>query len=238
MSFHLLTLQSFPIYEQLLLEEALLRGTEHNWCLINQGSPLAIVMGISGKKEELIDCTLTAKDQIPIIKRFSGGGTVIVDESTLFVTFICNKKIHTFPAYPEPIMRWTETLYKTAFSHPDFALKENDFVIKEKKVGGNAQYIQKTRWLHHTSFLWDYHPERMGYLLHPKKAPNYRKERSHLDFLCRLKNHFENQESLINQLITTLDKQYGIKRVSLKEASAHISKDVRQSTTWIHNGSN
>jgi lipoate-protein ligase A len=30
------------------------------------------------------------KDSIPVIKRFSGGGTVIVDENTLFVTFVCD----------------------------------------------------------------------------------------------------------------------------------------------------
>jgi len=44
-----LRLSRFPIYHQLLLEEALLRGTNQNWYIINDGafSP-AIVMGISG----------------------------------------------------------------------------------------------------------------------------------------------------------------------------------------------
>ena len=46
---HLLRLRGFPILEQLQLEERLLRTTQRNWCLINQGtSPPAIVMGISG----------------------------------------------------------------------------------------------------------------------------------------------------------------------------------------------
>ena len=46
---NLLRLSRFPIYHQLVLEEALLRGTAQNWCIINDGafSP-AIVMGISG----------------------------------------------------------------------------------------------------------------------------------------------------------------------------------------------
>lgn len=98
--FHILRLNNYPIYEQLLLEEALLRGDTRNFCIINQGSTPAIVMGISGKKEELINQETAARDNIPLIKRFSGGGTVIVDENTLFVTFICQKQLHDFAPYP------------------------------------------------------------------------------------------------------------------------------------------
>ena len=50
----------YPIYDQLLLEEALLRSDTRNWCIISEGSPPAIVMGISGKKHELIDCARAA----------------------------------------------------------------------------------------------------------------------------------------------------------------------------------
>ncbi|NGX54212.1 MAG: hypothetical protein K1000chlam4_00937, partial [Chlamydiae bacterium] len=48
-TFSLLHLSGLPIFEQLQLEEALLRADEGNWCLINSGVPPAIVMGISAK---------------------------------------------------------------------------------------------------------------------------------------------------------------------------------------------
>jgi lipoate-protein ligase A len=38
------------------------------------------------------------------------------------------------------------------------------------KVGGNAQTITKGRWVHHTSFLWQFDPSRMGYLKVRRKA--------------------------------------------------------------------
>jgi hypothetical protein len=45
----LLRLSGVPILQQLQLEEALLRATQHNWMLINDGSVQeAIVMGVSG----------------------------------------------------------------------------------------------------------------------------------------------------------------------------------------------
>jgi lipoate---protein ligase len=230
---NLLRLKSYPIYEQLLLEEMLLRSDTGNWCLINEGSTPAIVMGISGKKEELVDCAMAAQQGIPLIKRFSGGGTVIVDEDTLFVTFICQKHLHDFSAYPEPILRWTEALYREALQHPEFRLRENDYAISDRKFGGNAQYIKKDRWLHHTSFLWDYSSEKMQYLLHPKKMPAYREGRSHEEFLCRLSEYFSDKEEVIDRIVGAIEKRFSIQRISLEEALAKRSEPVRLSTHFI-----
>jgi lipoate-protein ligase A len=232
--FQLLRLKSYPILEQLLLEEKLLRSDSGNWCLINEGSTPAIVMGISGKKEEWVDCAKAAENKIPVIKRFSGGGTVVVDEDTLFITFISQKQLHNFPAYPEPIMRWTEQIYTQAFQHPGFRLRENDYVIEDRKFGGNAQYIRKDRWLHHTSFLWDFSSEKMQYLLHPKKAPSYRAGRPHEEFLCRLSEHFADKEELIERIINAIGKRFSIQKTSLEEAQSIHKHPTRQSTSLIN----
>ncbi|MES2122243.1 MAG: lipoate--protein ligase family protein [Chlamydiota bacterium] len=231
--FHILRLKSYPIYEQLLLEEALLRSDTRNFCLINQGSPPAIVMGISGKKEELVNCTTAAKDNIPLIKRFSGGGTVIVDENTLFVTFICQKQLHDFAPYPEPIMRWTESIYQKAFSPLSFELKQNDYVFGDKKCGGNAQYIKKDRWLHHTSFLWDYCPSKMSHLLHPKKTPDYRQGRQHSDFLTKLSEHFSSPDQVIEKILDEIRARYPTMECTLEEAVGNSVEKGRRTTTYV-----
>lgn len=49
-----------------------------------------------------------------------------------------------------------------------------DYVFGNHKFGGNAQSITKGRWIHHTSFLWDYEMMNMAYLKLPKRAPDYR----------------------------------------------------------------
>lgn len=50
-----------------------------------------------------------------------------------------------------------------------------DYVLSGgHKVGGNAQALTGRRWLHHTSFLWDFDRERMALLRQPAKAPQYR----------------------------------------------------------------
>lgn len=230
MTLHFLRLSNYPIYDQLLLEETLLRTDRRNWCIINEGSPQAIVMGISGKKEELIDCERARRDGIPMIKRFSGGGTVIVDENTLFVTFIFQKELHDFPAYPEPILRWHENLYCEVFNNELFHLKENDFVVGDKKCGGNAQYIKKDRWLHHTSFLWDYCTEKMSYLLHPKKTPQYRQQRAHADFLCRIAPLFPSKNAFIDALKTALSSRFSIELCAIDEVISTLIEPDRKAT--------
>lgn len=77
MTFHLLHLNDIPILTQLQIEEALLRLDDRNWCIINHGSTDAIVMGISGKAEELIHQGKLRDNPVNVIRRFSGGGTVL-----------------------------------------------------------------------------------------------------------------------------------------------------------------
>jgi hypothetical protein len=51
---------------------------------------------------------------------------------------------------------------RTCFAQ--FSLRENDYVLDNRKIGGNAQTIVRNRWVHHTSFLWDFNAQRMQYL--------------------------------------------------------------------------
>jgi len=233
MTMHILHLRGYSIIDQLRLEEALLRTDTRNWCLINEGSPPAIVLGISSKVEELVDMQKAKEAGLPLIKRFSGGGTVVVDQNTLFVTFIFQKEAHTFPAYPEPIMQWSGEFYRELFPNTPFQLRENDYVWEERKCGGNAQYIQKERWLHHTSFLWDYDSANMGCLLHPKKTPPYRQGRTHEEFLCRLSEYHPSKDSLITSLKELLAKRYTAFELRLEDAIPVLQTPHRQATTLL-----
>ncbi len=206
MNFKIIYLKNVPIFEQLLLEERLLRQEKDNFCIFNTGSTRAIVMGISGNPNEWLNSEKIREKNIPVIRRFSGGGTVIVDENTLFVSFICNKDSFSFPPYPERIMQWSEGIYKESFGLNGFALRENDFVLDNLKCGGNAQYIIKDRWIQHTSFLWDFCPENMECLSHPPKMPSYREGRLHKDFLCTLQRHFPSKELFFNSIADRLQK--------------------------------
>lgn len=219
-----------PILEQLQLEEALLRTEDRNFMIINTGSKRSIVMGLSGNPTALLNLDSVRCDAIPVIRRCSGGGTVVIDENTLFVSMIISKDS---PLYPEPIMEWCYRLFKNAWGLPDFSLIENDYAIHRRKCGGNALYIRKNRFLHHTSFLWDYCDRNMDYLLQPPKQPAYRKERSHTDFLCRMKDYAPSLEELIEKLNREVVKQFYICRISAEELLAIQKREHRRTTHMI-----
>ncbi|XP_037492937.1 uncharacterized protein LOC105635929 [Jatropha curcas] len=183
---NLVKFKGVSILEQLHLEEKLLRTSSDNWCIVNDGTNApAIVMGLSGKPSELLEIGPVLRDHVPVIKRFTGGGTVIVDGGTIFVTLICNKDdVPGVQPYPPSIMSWSGLLYNEVFQGiGDFQLRENDYVFGDHKFGGNAQSIIKSRWVHHTSFLWDYDVKNMAYLRLPALAPKYRSARNHNEFL-------------------------------------------------------
>ncbi|KAF4046324.1 putative BPL/LPL catalytic domain-containing protein [Phytophthora infestans] len=234
-----------PIQEQLKIEEALFRADSNcNWFIYNdQHSLPTIVMGISGKPEQLLHQDAVKRDGIPVLKRFSGGGTVIVDHSTVFTTFIC--KHEDFPQvkpFPREIMAWSQDFFSPFFSRIckedlKFSLREDDYVINDRKFGGNAQSLSKGRWLHHTSFLWDFNPKNMEYLTNPARQPKYREQRSHLEFLCPLKDVLKeecaNREQFESELHAELVHNFEIEDVTLEDVKPILEKEHRKSTHFL-----
>jgi lipoate-protein ligase A len=100
-------------------------GTPHRYLQIDKGQtsmPLskrssyteesanpytAIVLGIGGKPNQLLNLPLVTEDQVITIKRFSGGGTVVVDADCLWTTMIGRPAADMPPSYPREIMAYT-----------------------------------------------------------------------------------------------------------------------------------
>lgn len=233
MDLKVLQLEKTPIIYQLQIEEALLRTTNDNWLILNDGSIPSIVMGISGKPEELINLEASKNLNLPLIKRYSGGGTVVVDEETIFFTLILNKKVLPCDAFPKPIMKWVESLLSSPFAPHAFALTENDFTIHDKKCGGNAQYLQKDRFVHHTTFLWDYKKELMSTLLLPKSRPKYRQSRSHDEFLCSLSNFYDDKKIFMKKIVDAFESKFKINHVKKESVQEILAKPHRKSTVCL-----
>jgi len=231
---HLVNLHGVSILEQLKWEEALLRADNRNWCLFNYGSPPAIVMGISGQFDELIDQRKLRATPLPVIRRFSGGGTVVIDPQTIFITFIFNSKTLSIAPFPLPIMQWTESLYYPLFKHLPFSLRENDYVLAEKKIGGNAQSITKNRWLHHSSFLFNFCPRLMDLLFLPSKAPLYREKRTHADFLSHLSLYWPTIHHFRQDFFTELQNHFRIMSTTHVELELIAQRPHRQATTILY----
>ena len=224
------------IFSQLQIEEALLRTSDKNWCLVTTGTSPAVVLGISSKVHEMIHLDKIEQNPIPIIRRFSGGGTVVVDRNTIFITFIFNQA-DTPDVLPNPqaILEWAKQIYHPIFGSLPFNLRENDFVFDHLKCGGNALYLIKDRWLLHTSWLWDYDKLWMEYLKNPKRQPDYRKQRPHEDFLIPLKTHFSSKKELLDSFITSLRNRFHTIEKDSTSCIDYLNRPHRKTTKFIEN---
>lgn len=118
-----------------------------------------------------------------------------------------------------------------------FSLREDDYVFDDRKFGGNAQSLSKGRWLHHTSFLWDFDPKNMEYLTNPARQPKYRQQRSHLEFLCPLKDvlrqECSNRERFESELHAELAHNFEIEDVDLEDVKPILETEHRKSTRFL-----
>lgn len=235
----LVHLNGLAVEEQLYLEEALLRLGLNSVCLINWKAPPAIVMGVSGKAPAWIHLEELSSRPIPVIQRYSGGGTVVIGPDTLLISFIMDRTAlpHIAP-YPEAILDWSCQLYAPLFDsvaalHP-FTRIEQDYTLGGKKCGGNAQYLSRQRWVHHTSWLWDYTAEQMQYLKPPPKQPIYRQGRQHMDFLTPLCRHFVSVGHFIQEFMRLLQDKFTLEEADLEEIKALSTQPHRRTTRRLN----
>lgn len=225
-SLHLIRLKEWSIYQQLQLEEALLRLDQRNWCIVQDGTSPAIVMGISGKPE----LHVAPNQPFPLIRRYSGGGTVVVDHDTAFISFICQSEALSVAPLPDPIFAWSKELYADIFEGHPFDLRERDYVFHDRKFGGNAQYLTKDRWVHHSTLLWDYRADHMDYLQMPQRRPEYRLDRAHSDFLTSISRYLPTRLDFWERVENALHKRFKVVEVDSKDVLPLLEQPHRKAT--------
>lgn len=195
-----------PLFAQLQLEERLFRWGHGAWWLYNASPhPTTAVLGYFQKRTETVRPT-----RLPILRRFSGGGAVIVGPGTplsALITPIDN----VLP----PITRFYNAVRTI---HPHLAHTENDFHIAQKKVAGHAIAQARGVSLLHTSWLFHYHPATMAALYHPPQEPSYRQGRQHTNFMGELRHFFSTPQALLQAVTEALKQHYTQVDVSWDEA--------------------
>jgi lipoate-protein ligase A len=221
-------LHRMPIFQQLQIEEALFRAGDGNWCLLNDGTDPAIVMGICGSSDDV-----ASNCPFPIIRRFTGGGTVVVDEETVFFSLILNGSDLPCSSTPHDVMRWSLGLLHPAFLPSTLCLEEQDYVLDGQKVGGNAQSFGRGRLVHHTSFLWSWQEERMALLSMPQRQPAYRAQRGHEAFCNRLSKYFPSKAKFIRTLLSCVESCFSCREGSFEEAQQITRLPHRKALTMV-----
>ncbi len=139
-------------YFNLALEEYLIRQKNEEYFIIYRND-CSIIIGKHQNAMSEINYKYVHKNNIPVIRRLSGGGTVYHDLGNLNFSFIVNGqtgKLSDFPKFTNPIIR---------FLKKDFGLDVefdgiNSLLVNGLKISGNSEHIYKNRVLHHGTLLF------------------------------------------------------------------------------------
>ena len=146
---------NFNAYSNIAAEEYLLKEKEEEVFILWQNEP-AIIVGKHQNALAEINVPFVMANNIPVVRRLTGGGTVFHDKGNINFTFIKNAddegKMIDFRKYASPILEGLQSLGLPAEFSP-----RNDIFLDNKKISGNAEHIfaKKKRVLHHGTLLFD-----------------------------------------------------------------------------------
>lgn len=177
--------------QNLALEEALLLaaedGTVGEVLRLWESADHFVVLGAGGAVEKEANREACERDGVAILRRCSGGGTVLQGPGCLNYTLLLDgeeraelRSIDSTNAAVLASVR--EALYETGISARQDGL--SDLVIEGLKFSGNAQRRRKRWILFHGTILHGFDLALIGrYLREPEKQPDYRGQRLHAEFV-------------------------------------------------------
>jgi lipoate-protein ligase A len=182
------------VAENLALDEALLIEADAraglSFVRLWDPQEYAVVLGASRRITDDVFLEACRADAIAILRRSSGGGTVVVGPGVLCVTVI-------LPENAAPGLSRVDRAHDHVLERIAAAIRNagtavtvrglGDLVLGDRKFGGSAQRRLNHCFMVHCSILYDFPIERIAkYLAMPARQPDYRAGRSHADFLVNL----------------------------------------------------
>jgi len=160
-----------------------------------------VVVGYANKVASEVNVTACEKKGIPILRRCSGGGTVVQGPGCLNYAVILRitetGPTRSISAANQYVMEQVRAGIQSAIrdprsaisiqGHTDLAMTTHHAPRTTLKFSGNAQRRRKNFLLFHGTLLLNFHLPLISELLHlPSLQPDYRNSRAHEEFLTNL----------------------------------------------------
>lgn len=113
----------------------------------------AVVLGHHQSLLAEVDQAFCHTHHIPVVRRLSGGGTVYHDEGNLNVCLMGNREQGRYPL-DLGITPLLQAALQT-LGLPVTMGERKDLWLEGRKIAGTAAHINRTRYLHHTTLLYD-----------------------------------------------------------------------------------
>ena len=201
---HLLDLTLPAPAENLALDEALLvaaeEGTGAEVLRLWELPTYAVVVGSGGSVAIDVNLAACEADGVPVLRRASGGGTVLLGPGCLCFSLVLNYNrapgLNEIPASNRYILgRIGRALAPVVSS---VVAGSSDLTVSGVKFSGNAQQRKRTHFLHHGTLLCGFDLGLVSrYLNPPERQPDYRRARPHAEFVTNLPVTVEDAKKLL-----------------------------------------
>jgi lipoate---protein ligase len=173
-----------------------------------------IVLGASNNMKDALNMDNVTKDNIPVLKRPSGGQTVILTPNNIIIAAVYFDKNNL---HPKDIFQQVNKLIISTIE--DIGIQNlsmmgiSDIAISGKKILGSSIYRSKEALLYHAVLnLGEPSSTFEKYLKHPSKEPDYRQGRSHSEFVTSLreKGYTRSYHHMMNALSLSFERSFGV----------------------------
>ena len=230
--------------ENLALDEALLDAAEADeiegdllrlWELPDY----CVVLGRSSQVEIEVDLAACRSAQVPVLRRASGGGTILAGPGCLMYTLVLG--FTDWPQLPpiDQAHRWVLNKLSTMLEVESNSIQPagtSDLVLsaatgdQRKKFSGNAMRRKRRHLLYHGTLLYDFDLSRISqFLARATRTPNYRNDRSHDEFVTNLP---VDRETLISKLIQGWQADVSLKNWPLNRTNEIVAAKYNQDPNW------
>lgn len=163
-------------------------GTSSGFCWTWEATRPVVIVGRSNHTADDVILDACAADGVPVLRRFSGGGTVVLGPGCL--NYAVALPLVSQPGLGDVLASFQLVLGRivTALGIPGLAIEgRTDLTLDGRKVSGNAQRRGRRALLQHGTLLYDFDPAlATRYVKEPARQPAYRAERAHSEFMGNL----------------------------------------------------
>ena len=191
---HLLDYTCDSAAENLALDEALLLAAEADaggevlW--LWEAQQPAVIVGAGGSVAIDVNVPACAANGIPILRRASGGGTVVIGPGCLCFSLVLGYEravgLNEIPASNRYVLGRILNALRSVV--PGAVVEgTSDLTVNGVKFSGNAQQRKRNSFLHHGTLLYGFDLSLIAkYLNAPERQPQYRANRPHTEFVRNL----------------------------------------------------
>ena len=150
-----------------------------------------VVIGYANRAAEEVNLEFCRRHQIPVLRRCSGGGTVLQGPGCLNYSLVLRwdgrQPIQSITGTNDFVLKRHQEVLSRLLGALVEKRGHTDLAIGGLKFSGNAQRRRQKSLLFHGSFLLHLDIEMVEKALpFPSRQPDYRVDRSHADFLMNL----------------------------------------------------